>query len=121
MSNRMGPNYMSRADRAARRDRVLELHAEGNRLSLIADFVGLTVDHVKQVIHDASVRLPNDQEDKVNPMWGMDEDARRRAIILRAAAGARETLSRPSTDFPHYPQYSQEPEQTGTGQRRVSN
>ncbi|MEO8882475.1 MAG: hypothetical protein ABI377_03510 [Devosia sp.] len=37
--------------------------------------------------------LQSVKEDKVDPMWSVDEDERRIAIARRAAAGARKALA----------------------------
>jgi hypothetical protein len=37
--------------------------------------------------------VASSKEEKVDPMWSADEDDRRRAIALRAAAGARRALA----------------------------
>lgn len=92
MSNRIGPNYMSRADRALRHERVLQM-LEENSPSRVAEVFGLTTDHVRQIALNAGHRPPQGEEARVHSMWEMDEDARRRAVILRAAKGARKTLT----------------------------
>lgn len=89
----MGPNYMSRADRALRHERVLQLLEDGNPPSRVAEVFGLTTDHVRQIAIDAGHRPPQGEEARVHSMWEMDEDARRRAVIRYAASGARKTLN----------------------------
>jgi hypothetical protein len=38
------------------------------------------------------IKRDDEREDRIDPMWALEEDARRLAIVRRAAAGARKTL-----------------------------
>lgn len=85
---------MDRLKRFERRNRVVALGGQGVAPRDIAVRVGLPKNTVQRMLREAGLgsKQPVPLGLQVDPMWDLDEDNRRAAIIRRAARGARRTL-----------------------------
>jgi hypothetical protein len=95
MSPRRRRHHLTPSERPRVVSRVLALHHEGRAPSSIGNSVGLTASFVRILLAESG-ETANDEfvtVDPVHPMWLTDdEDARRAAILRRAARGARAKL-----------------------------
>jgi hypothetical protein len=111
-----GPYLMTLAEKQERRNAIIALWEAGSAPTEIARRYGLTANYVRVVLKSADVDVDaaNGARPKVDRMWELDEDERRRAIIERAAQGCRETMQANRQSLPEViPAISHNPQDGG--------
>lgn len=96
---------MTLEEKAKRRQKIVTLHRAGSSPSSIGNYVGVTADYVRILLRELGETVPEHTDHHIAPMWDMDEERRREAIVRRASQGARATiLANEEESYPRYPQ-----------------
>ena len=86
---------MTLAEKQERRAQIVSLWEDGSQPSEIAKRFRLTANYVRVVLAASGVDVDaaTDARPKVDRIWDLDDDDRRREIIARASEGARTRLA----------------------------
>jgi hypothetical protein len=88
-----GSGYlMTLEEKAERRKQIVALYKRGSQPNDIGQRLGVTANYVRAILRDNGIEVAPPEQNQ-GSIWDLDGPALRKAIIKRAAEGARKRLN----------------------------